>query len=192
MTAGWILATGLVVLGGLATYTHRKALREIDRGPTFSTRLVSAVWTLYGVHAGLLAFAAWHGAWAFPLAREVALPLGIGSFALGMSIDLAGVWEFRSFCRMNGQQTDKLVTTGIYRYTRNPQNVGLGVAYVGVAILGRSGFALLLAGFFWAVFFAYVPSEERLLERIYGDEYRRYKAVAARVFGWPKNRAGLS
>jgi protein-S-isoprenylcysteine O-methyltransferase Ste14 len=66
-----------------------------------------------------------------------------------------------------------LITTGIYAYSRNPQNLGWGVALFGVALIRRSGFALLLALLFLCFFRRYVHAEERYLERMFGDDYRR-------------------
>lgn len=57
---------------------------------------------------------------------------------------LAGMLEFRSLRKMSGLETSKLITTGIYRYSRNPQYTGWFLALLGISIMGRSGLALLL------------------------------------------------
>jgi protein-S-isoprenylcysteine O-methyltransferase Ste14 len=78
----------------------------------------------------------------------------------------------------------------VYRWSRNPQNVGWGVALVGIALCGGSGAALLLTSVFWIAFRAYIPIEESLLERVYGDEWRRYREIAPRFFGRPRRANG--
>lgn len=41
---------------------------------------------------------------------------------------------------------DRLITGGAFRVSRNPQNVGIGVAMAGVALLGDSWIAQRLIG----------------------------------------------
>jgi protein-S-isoprenylcysteine O-methyltransferase Ste14 len=69
-----------------------------------------------------------------------------------------------------------LITTGPYRVTRNPMYLGLACAFVGVALITGTPWALvglpipiaLLAG-------ATIPFEEQNLLRIFGAEYREYQ-----------------
>ncbi len=90
---------------------------------------------------------------------------------------------FHSLKRMSGRKTDSLITSGIYRYSRNPQNVGWLLCLVGIACLGRSGLALFAAAIFWLGFVSYVGAEERYLAQLYGDEYAAYRETTARYFG---------
>ena len=99
---------------------------------------------------------------------------------------IAAMIEFRSMQRVSGQQVDQLITTGIYRWSRHPQNVGWALAMIGIAITGRSGAGLLLAGIFSILFWIYIPIEERYLERVFGDEYRHFQESTARLFGFPR------
>ncbi len=77
------------------------------------------------------------------------------------------------------------MTDGVYRYSRNPQNVGWGLVLLGVSLAGRSGAALLLTAVFFVVFRSYIPVEERHLERTFGEEYRRYRDATPRFLGLP-------
>jgi len=63
---------------------------------------------------------------------------------IGLIIMLAGMLEFRSLRKMSGLETSKLITTGIYRYSRSPQYTSWFLALLGISIMGRSGLALLL------------------------------------------------
>ena len=79
-----------------------------------------------------------------------------------------------------------LATTGMFTWTRNPMYVGGSLALLGVAI----GFALdwvllLLVVSLPLVHYGIILREERYLERKFGDEYRRYKALVPRYFGRP-------
>ena len=73
----------------------------------------------------------------------------------------------------------------MYRWSRNPQNVGWTLFLAGLGLAARSGLVLLLAGFFWVTFALYVSAEEEFLERIFGDAYRRYRRSSHRYFGPP-------
>jgi protein-S-isoprenylcysteine O-methyltransferase Ste14 len=70
------------------------------------------------------------------------------------------------------------VKSGPYRFTRNPQVVGWGLALLGAALAGRSARALLLVAAFFLVHWSYLATEERHLERTFGEEYRRRYRVS--------------
>ncbi len=95
------------------------------------------------------------------------------------------VYSFRVLGRDNsyGAQ-DGLVTGGIYRWTRNPQNAMLMVVYAALAVTADNGPTYLLCGAMIAVYFLMVLLEEPWLAGIYGDAYRRYCARVPRFFNW--------
>lgn len=95
----------------------------------------------------------------------------------------SGVHAFRSFGQVSGTSNEGLVTQGVYRYSRNPQNVGAWLVLVGVAIGATSGLALLLAGAFLAGTRLYLVIEERHMRRTYGDEWERYARHTPRFLG---------
>jgi protein-S-isoprenylcysteine O-methyltransferase Ste14 len=69
-----------------------------------------------------------------------------------------------------------LVTTGLYRYTRNPMYTGMTLIYAGLALLADSVIALaFLPPLLVAITYAVVQREEHYLEIAFGEEYRRYK-----------------
>ncbi len=75
----------------------------------------------------------------------------------------------------------ELVIVGLYRYSRNPMYVSVGLVLLGWAIAFRSQ-ALLLYGL--AVLVAFhlrvVIGEEPWLERKHGEEWRRYRSQVRR------------
>lgn len=105
---------------------------------------------------------------------------------LGLALYAAASVAFQSLKRMSGLDATRLVTGGIYRWSRNPQNVGWTLVLLGASLASASGMALLLAALFWLSFGAYLPLEEELLERLYGDAYAPYRARTARYFGRPR------
>ena len=122
-------------------------------------------------------------AWPIPLSEVSAHRIGGVLMVSGVALVFAAVWEFRSLARMSGRRTDRLVTSGPYRYSRNPQSVGWFLGLLGVAIYGRSSTALLFSVLLAAAFRAYLPVEERHLERVYGSEWRRYRQQTPRFAG---------
>ncbi len=69
-----------------------------------------------------------------------------------------------------------LVDSGPYRVTRNPMYWGLTLILLGIGILiGTWPFLLPPPAFLLTMNALYVPREERILERVIGDEYREYR-----------------
>ena len=126
-----------------------------------------------------------YGLWVLPLNKTGAL-LG-GAFLIGAGFAVVGIgMRELSLRRSYGQDASKLVTTGIYRYSRNPQFVGWFMILLGISIAGRSGFALVLTAIFALVIHTYtVRLEEPYLERLFGEEYRHYKERTPRYLGFP-------
>lgn len=74
-----------------------------------------------------------------------------------------------------------LVTTGPYRYTRNPMYLGLAFLYAGIALVFGLLWALAaLPVVLLIVDRVVIPPEERHLEARFGDEYRAYKTRVRR------------
>ena len=115
--------------------------------------------------------------------RALAFILLAGSLALF-------VYAFRVLGRDNsyGAQ-DGLVTGGIYRWSRNPQNAMLVVVYGALAVAADSASAYVLSGAMMAVYVLMVLAEEPWLAGVYGPPYRRYCQRVPRFFNW--HRAGL-
>jgi len=174
LSLGLTLAAIMVVR---SDYNNRKVL-------TNSTTVL--VWIAYLFHAIVVLWAAGLNAWALGLSNWLVIPAGVILILVGIAIITTAILNFRSFQRMSGLQTDKLITGGIYAWSRNPQNLGWELALLGIAILGRSGLALLLFALFGlAVHFYIVVLEEPYLENIYGETYREYRAKTARYFSIP-------
>jgi protein-S-isoprenylcysteine O-methyltransferase Ste14 len=84
-------------------------------------------------------------------------------------------------------KNETLVTSGPYRYTRNPLYLGRLLIFTGLCVMARlpygTSWLIVLAG--WAVFFGYyLPRKERVepgrLRQFHGDAYERYyRAVPA-------------
>ena len=105
--------------------------------------------------------------------------------AAGIVLALAGV---RAFHRVNTtihpnhpERTSTLVTTGVYRFSRNPMYVGLALVLAGWALW----LANLAAAALVAVFVVYmnrfqITPEEQAMAGLFGDRYDAYRASVRR------------
>lgn len=122
-------------------------------------------------------------------ANFLSLPTWFRIFAFAL---LAGsialfIHSFRVLGRDNSYcATDGLVSQGIYRWTRNPQNAMLVVVYGCLALAADSGRAYLLCAAMMAVYVLMVLAEEPWLEAAYGASYHRYCSRVPRFFNWKR------
>ena len=176
--------TGLSVL---ATWVLQRVEQDYEQKERLSRRSSALVWVLYLAHTRLTVSASLRTSRPLPVNRKTAIALGASAALSGMALSAAAIREFSSFRQMSALKTGRLVKTGPYRYSRNPQVVGWGLALLGAAVLGRSAKALMLVGFYVLIHQLHAPTEERHLERTFGDKYRRYSSEVPRFLGLPKN-----
>ena len=176
VAALWLAAAAPLLLRVRSEYARDGVLGQVT---------VGMVWLYYGVLLALIIATAVAETWDLGLPSAASLWLGLPLVAIGAAIDIAGVISMGSLARMNGTCPDQLVTSGAFRYSRNPQNVGIGIAAFGVGLLGDSGLALALAVAVIAVFRVYLVFEEAHLERTFGAEYTDYERRVPRFLGIP-------
>lgn len=80
--------------------------------------------------------------------------------------------------------TDGLVTSGIYRWTRNPQYASVIPVFLGLAVAADSASTYILCGMLVSVYVLMALAEEPWLEEAYGERYRRYCRRVPRFFNW--------
>lgn len=111
--------------------------------------------------------------------------IGVALGAAGLGTVAASIRELHrsgTTVTPNGSVTN-LVTTGPYRLSRNPIYLGFALAYAGIAIHLRTGWALvLLPGVIAAVDRAVIAREENYLEQTFPAEFRDYRARTGRWF----------
>ncbi len=110
--------------------------------------------------------------------RLIALALLAASLALF-------IFAFRVLGRDNsyGAQ-DGLVTGGIYRWSRNPQNAMLVVVHGSLALAADSAPTYVLCAAMMTVYVLMVLAEEPWLRAAYGAPYQRYCRRVPRFFHW--------
>ena len=120
----------------------------------------------------------------------VFLPLQLGTIWLfsGLFIFLFGmVFTTTAIINFATSPKDKVITKGLYRFTRNPAYIGMFLMFIGVGIACSSWLYLLLTVVLMIMLNAVSPSEERYCLYQYGDDYQKYKNRTPRWIGIPKS-----
>ena len=109
----------------------------------------------------------------------IALFVGIALILTGFSIALWTIYvqfDIGKGTPAPMMPTQKLITTGPFKYCRNPMVLGTICGYFGVVVLTGSISSLILFLLMISVLLAYVKRiEEKELEARFGKEYQEYK-----------------
>jgi len=105
--------------------------------------------------------------------------------ALGLGIALSGVLAFRrartTVNPLKPETSSALVTSGIYRVTRNPMYLGMAVVLLGwAAWLGSPWTMVGVAAFVLYITRFQIAPEERALLRIFSREFADYRGRVRR------------
>jgi len=120
----------------------------------------------------------------FPsLSMEPVYMLGVPILIAGAAISVASIWQLNRLGSgmpwgdvAADAQSSKLVTGGLYRYSRNPMLFGFGLFIMGIGVYtGSITMAFLLSALVVALVSAWIRKREepKLAER-FGDEYIAY------------------
>lgn len=114
------------------------------------------------------------------LSLALPMPVRISGLALafaGVVVFILAITEMRGNWRagVDQSQSTQIVTSGIYKISRNPAFVGFDLLYIGTALALPS---LILIGFSVAcviLLHLQIIEEEAYLPIVFGEEYLRYK-----------------
>lgn len=125
--------------------------------------------------------------WALPITTPASLILEVvGGILVVVGVGLA-VWAFSMMFKAHTtpdsrQPTTALVTSGPYRFTRNPIYLGFLLIYLGFTVYAGTYWGLLLSPFLIAtVTRSLIRPEEVYLDGKFHDSYKEY---SARVRRW--------
>ena len=105
--------------------------------------------------------------------------------ASGVLVALAGIWEFRkakpTISPATPDKASYLVSGGIFRVTRNPMYLGMQLIIIAVIFKLDNYYGFIAAAFFnFYITQFQIKPEERIIERIFGEEYLHYKKKVRR------------
>lgn len=113
-----------------------------------------------------------------PLPSAVRIALGGILLALGVGAMASAIGLFRK----SGQdpkpwvESPELIAEGIYRWTRNPMYLGMGLVQGGLGLLFANLWIVALVPVTWIVIYGIaIRHEEAYLEERFGSSYREYK-----------------
>ena len=120
---------------------------------------------------------------------ELGQPWRLGTAVLllttGVVVAVAGVLEFRrartTVNPTTPQAASSMVRSGIYRYTRNPMYLGMLLVLAALAAwLANPAAGAVLPAFLLYINRYQIEPEERILARLFGDEFDAYRRSVRR------------
>jgi protein-S-isoprenylcysteine O-methyltransferase Ste14 len=124
--------------------------------------------------------------WLLPLRSVIAAPwnlLGLVPLGLGTALALVGSRAFRraGTTIKPFQASAALVTSGVFRLSRNPMYLGMVLGLAGVALLLGALTPFLVIPFFALLIQRrFIAVEERMLAQAFGSDYAAYQRLTRR------------
>ena len=122
-----------------------------------------------------------------PLPLGLGLTVRIGVAAATALLGLAMLAGALGLFRRTGQDpkpwksTPEIISTGVYKFTRNPMYLGLALLQTAIGVGWANGWIIaLLPGVLAIIYATAIRHEEAYLERKFGDAYTRYKESVRR------------
>jgi protein-S-isoprenylcysteine O-methyltransferase Ste14 len=111
--------------------------------------------------------------------------LAIGLVVLGICLAVLGIKQFRQAqTTVNPLRPDtatKLVTSGVFKLTRNPMYLGMVMLALSAVVFYGSAWCLLAVAAFIAFISRFqIGPEERAMEALFGNQFAAYKASTRR------------
>ena len=79
------------------------------------------------------------------------------------------------------EESTRLITTGVYKYSRNPMYLGMVLIMIGVALLmGSLTPYIMVPGFIVAIEQVFIRAEESMLHEKFGHDWKAYRANVRR------------
>lgn len=151
------------------------------KGP--AVRLPPPVVPLLALGVGMLIH------WLLPLSTTT-IAGGGARYAIGGALVVGGLLLMAfaiGWFRKTGQdpkpwtESPELILEGIYRWTRNPMYLGMGLLQAGLGLLLGSLWPLLLVPVTWCVIYLIaIRHEETYLSEKFGESYERYRTSVRR------------
>ena len=173
----WIFAVCFFLLPYLLMLINKEAFNKGGNPPDMSKRE-----KVLGYIATIIVYVAY--------LYSIFLPFKLGTawFYTGLVIFLlAIVLLIIAIINFMTTPIDKVVTKGIYHYSRHPIYLSNFVALIGIGIASASWVILLVAIIFFILANIDTGYEERYCKEKYGDKYKEYFNKTPKWIGIPKS-----
>ncbi|MCP4302905.1 MAG: isoprenylcysteine carboxylmethyltransferase family protein [Gammaproteobacteria bacterium] len=112
----------------------------------------------------------WGGLPSFPAAAT-----GIGLCGFGLMIRAWWLFKIQETAICPTAETTVLITSDVYRLTRNPMYLGIVMMLLGVGLyLANIFYFIAAAAFFSIINYSFCPYEEARLRSVFPDEFTEY------------------
>jgi protein-S-isoprenylcysteine O-methyltransferase Ste14 len=136
--------------------------------------------------SALVAVLALHWLWPMPIFGHAVVRwsgLVLIMFAVAMAVWGARTMHSAGTNMSPLQPTTSIVTTGPFRYSRNPLYVSLTLLYFGLTFAFNTWWGIVvLVPLFIIMHYGVVLREEHYLEQKFGESYREYRSNVRRYF----------
>lgn len=154
-------------------------MAQKKRGTLFYIELVLKISTYTVVVVEVLSIAI--NTTVFPQAVRI---LGVTLAVLGDIVFSLAVWTMRDSWRAGIAQEDKteMVTTGIYKLSRNPAFLGFNLVYIGILLIFFNWILCAITILAMVMLHLQILQEEKYLPTVFGEDYLTYKSKVGRYF----------
>jgi protein-S-isoprenylcysteine O-methyltransferase Ste14 len=184
-----VILAGLVFVGFsvFAVWFLRREYYLRGKLNMFACAMHVGVIVLHGVFSALVI---WGLGSVPPLGPTGAL--GIALIVIGLGLTAYAMNFFQPIKRWPikrwlGYTQDKLITTGIFSYTRNPQFLCYGLVVFGACAAWCTWPVIFVLLSYGGLVYAITKVEEEHLVRVFGKAYEEYCARTPRYIGLPKD-----
>ena len=105
--------------------------------------------------------------------NELQKVIGISLFLIGLVLTITSM-GYLGFGKAFGVDNKGLRTTGVYRYSRNPQMLFYTLVVISIAVLWLSWYAVVWFLIYLYIGYLMIKTEEEHLLDVYGESYKQY------------------
>jgi protein-S-isoprenylcysteine O-methyltransferase Ste14 len=113
---------------------------------------------------------------------EIVRDLGLLLALIGVLVFVSAMYEMKDSWRagIDENQKTEFITSGIYRFSRNPAFVGFDLMYIGMALAFSNYLNIIFALCSVAMLHLQILQEEKFLPVVFGKAYYNYKIKTRR------------
>lgn len=176
-------ALGFALLAVFYALVLALARRDWARADALDDPTAILLWPSFLLQGTVILAGALGRTWPVDVPVVPAVVAGGCLTVLGTVFYNAALVRFDSLGQLAGTHPGALLTEGPYALSRHPQYVGWALALIGIAVAGRSAFALGGAALSVVALLVLTRLEERRLALRFGEAWQRYCSQTPRLLG---------